>query len=108
MKAAEYQRRDAVLRHIYESVKEHTGKLHKDEAWENVYKVFDILGEQGCEVEITGVAKYETSKDGMAKWKNYPIKVVAGRHEFEGYLNAHAAGTVEDPFARYDINFVIW
>lgn len=108
-----------------------TGHLYRDESWEGVKLVIkdvkDALEElnskrtDGYQYEVSIAADnggYRKSNDGMSQWKQYKVELYKVHKEFNtdeeypepfmiGTLNCHAAGTVQDPFAAYDMSFCI-
>ena len=108
-----------------------TGHLYRDESWEGVKLVIkdvkDALDElnskrnDGYRYEVSIAADnggYRKSNDGMSQWKQYKVELYKVHKEFNtdeeypkpfmiGTLNCHAAGTVQDPFAAYDMSFCI-
>ena len=108
-----------------------TGHLYRDESWEGVKLVIkdvkDALEElnskrtDGYQYELSIAADnggYRKSNDGMSQWKQYKVELYKVHKEFNtdeeypkpfiiGTLNCHAAGTVQDPFAAYDMSFCI-
>jgi hypothetical protein len=52
---------------------------------------------------------YRKSNDGMSQWKEYQVDIDTPEgFNIQGTLNCHAAGSVEDPFDRYDMSLVLW
>lgn len=108
-----------------------TGHLYRDESWEGVKLVTkyvkDALDElnskrnDGYQYEVSIAPDnggYKKSNDGMSQWKQYKVELYKVHKEFNtdeeypepfmiGTLNCHAAGTVQDPFAAYDMSFCI-
>ena len=108
-----------------------TGHLYRDESWEGVKLVIkdvkDALDElnskrnDGYQYEVSITADnggYRKSNDGMSQWKQYKVELYKVHKDFNtdeeysepfmiGTLNCHAAGTVQDPFAAYDMSFCI-
>lgn len=108
-----------------------TGHLYRDESWEGVRLVTkdvkDALEElnskrsDGYQYEVSIAPDnggYRKSNDGMSQWKQYKVELYKVRKDFNtdeeypepfmiGTLNCHAAGTIKDPFAAYDMTFCI-
>jgi hypothetical protein len=89
------------------------GQQYRDEAWENVKKIFKLFGDYNIDIEITD-AKYNPggiSVDTMSpKWKawNVDFNFISKEDRplvLHYVLTAHAAGTVENPWDSYDISF---
>ena len=108
-----------------------TGHLYRDEIWEGVRLVTkdvkDALEElnskrsDGYQYEVSIAPDdggYRKSNDGMSQWKQYKVELYKVHKDFNadeeypepfmiGTLNCHAAGTIKDPFAAYDMAFCI-
>ena len=108
-----------------------TGHLYRDESWEGVRLVTkdvkDALEElnskrsDGYQYEVSIAPDnggYRKSNDGMSQWKQYKVELYKVHKDFNadeeypepfmiGTLNCHAAGTIKDPFAAYDMTFCI-
>ena len=108
-----------------------TGHLYRDGSWEGVRLVTkdvkDALEElnskrsDGYQYEVSIAPDnggYRKSNDGMSQWKQYKVELYKVHKDFNtdeeypepfmiGTLNCHAAGTIKDPFAAYDMTFCI-
>ena len=108
-----------------------TGHLYRDASWEGVRLVTkdvkDALEElnskrsDGYQYEVSIAPDdggYRKSNDGMSQWKQYKVELYKVHKDFNtdeeypepfmiGTLNCHAAGTIKDPFAAYDMSFCI-
>lgn len=73
--------------------------IYSDCYWTEVHNIFSQLNDIGCSVVINSA---EYMDDASAKIWLYDIEVEG--YKFSGVLNAHAAGSVQDPFDRYDIS----
>lgn len=107
---------NSLYKKIYDETKTLTSRLYHDESWEGVDLIrnaisncIEKVGYDG-EVLIYPVnGGYRTSKDGLSQWKEYEVEINSadGVKEISGTLNCHAAGSVKDPFDRYDMSLVI-
>lgn len=107
--------KQSAINYIYKIFKQvDHGQRYRDEAWENVRKIFNLFGEYGMDT----VGGYDTeynpggiSVDEMTpQWKKWKIDFNftdnKGREKTLVFLlTAHAAGTVQDPWDSYDITF---
>ena len=94
-----------------------TSKLYKDEYWQGPTDVFncikDIISKTGGDYELVVNVPdggYRKSKDGISEWKEYKLEIMNSNDAkpvIVGTLNAHAAGTLNDPFSAYDMSLVI-
>lgn len=94
---------------IYKAVEKLTSKLYSDEHWQGVSDVKEAITKLGFEVNISVKdGGYRTSKDGNSNWKEYDLEIIFDNITLHGTLNCSAAGSVKDPFDRYDMSLVLW
>jgi hypothetical protein len=104
---------------IYKLTSELTSHIYSDENWRGVYDVCDAIEDAGYEVEVTvkdggyrnslGGNTLYTGKHDVSYWKEYLLTITSEDGvTLEGHLNCHAAGSVEDPFDRYDMSLVLY
>lgn len=89
-----------------------TSQLFNDDYWLGKDKICELIenidGVTDFKITVDN-GGYRQNKDGDAHWKEYKLLI-----EFEnlivinGILNCHGAGTIEDPFSRYDITVSFW
>jgi hypothetical protein len=112
-----------VQKAIYKELQKNntTGKFYRDEYWagvdavrKDVQTALDSLFRKThheYESSIYPVnGGYRKSNDGMSQWKEYVVDIfIYGKKTpfMTGYLNCHAAGTIEEPFKMYDMSFVL-
>lgn len=100
------------INRIYKNAGELTSHLFSDENWQGVSLVVDaIKGTEG----ITDAGAwpenggYRSSADGLSHWKEYTVEAETELGDtIHGTLNCHAAGSVEDPFSKYDMSLVLY
>ena len=108
MKASDYKTRKRALAKLYYATRKLTAKSYFDTYWKGVNDIIDALLAEGCEVTTwCENGGYRRNSEGT-QWKEYKMEIVCGKYEFEAVLNCHAAGSVEDPFDRYDMTLIIW
>ena len=83
-----------------------TKGFHVDNRWQPVHATWNALRDAGYDVEIEP-AEYGWDDKNEPTHKVWRYTVTAEKYTFRGVLTAHAAGTVEDPMARYDISAYI-
>lgn len=101
---------------IYKNIQDLTSHIYKDDNWMAVNWLCDrirmVLSSISEDLELSVSVHdggYRTSRDGMSKRKEYALSIVnAGEEMISGTLTAHAAGSVADPFDRYDMTVVLW
>lgn len=114
----------ARINQIYRIVKKYgiDSKVYSDEAWQAISDYYRAISSLGCEVEMKpcgdlshadsiesdgGYCDY--AEDGMPRSKQYAIKIAfQDGMAISGYIKCMAAGTVQDPFSRYDTCIVLW
>lgn len=114
----------ARINQIYRIVKKYgiDSKLYSDENWQAINDYYRAISSLGCEVEMKPCGHLQNADsmesdggycdygdDGMPRSKQYAIKIMFDDGmNIDGYIKCMAAGTVEDPFSRYDTCIVLW
>lgn len=101
---------------IYKVVAPLTSHLYKDEDWSGVAFVLasirKVLSELSANLDLrVSVEDGGYRENDGAHWKEYCLAVVDEASEkqiLSGHLNAHWAGTIVDPFDRYDMTVVLY
>lgn len=101
---------------IYKAVSPMTSHLYKDEDWSGVASVFKamrvVLANLSESLDLrVSVEDGGYRENNGAHWKEYLLSIVdetTGKKMVAGHLNAHAAGTIADPFDRYDMSVVLY
>lgn len=107
--------KQSAINYIYKIYKQiDHGQLYKDEAWENVHKIFNLFPKYGMDTVGGYEAEYNPggiNVDEMTpKWKRwyYDFNFIDNKGKertITFVLKAHAAGTYDDPWRSYDITF---
>lgn len=115
----------ARINQIYRIVKKYgiDSKVYHDDNWQAIDDYYRAIASLGCEVEMKpcghldnadsmmsdgGYCDYD-EYDHMPRSKQYAINIMfEDGMKISGYIKCMAAGTVEDPFARYDTCIVLW
>lgn len=87
-----------------------TSKLYHDDHWGGVKSLIELISTVEGVTDVNFGAKdggYRKNNEGT-EWKEYMVEITTIDGKLEGMLTAHAAGSVQDPFDRYDITLVIW
>ncbi len=108
--------RRSIMNHIYREISDMTSHIYRDNDWSAVsvlcQKIRQVLTLISDDLElIISVPNggYRTSHDGMSHCKEYSLSIENnGKSIIGGTLTAHAAGSVTDPFDRYDMTVVLW
>lgn len=102
-----------MIRRLYNAVDKVTHGFYKDNGWEGVDSVLDVIentigdeGDLSVWCENGGYAK-QIGEEGNCKTWKLKIELFNGG-VIGGELNANAAGTHDDPFGRYDITCGFW
>jgi len=115
----------ARINQIYRIVKKYgiDSKVYHDENWQAISDYYRAISSLGCQVEMKPCGHLENADsiesdggycdydqyDGMPRSKQYAIKIMfEDGMNIDGYIKCMAAGTVENPFARYDTCIVLW
>jgi hypothetical protein len=114
----------ARINQIYRIVKKYgiDSRLYSDEHWQAIEDYYKAISSLGCEVEMKPCGHIENidsmesdggycdyGDDNMAHSKQYAVKITfEDGMSIEGYIKCMAAGTIKDPFARYDTCIVLW
>lgn len=98
---------------IYKAVQKPLSGIHKDDNWSHAFNVFDIISDTlGEEWDINVWCEnggYWKRIDEFPNYKEYKVKITSTTGiEINGSLKCHSAGTLEDPFSRYDITLTLW
>lgn len=100
-------------------------RLYHDEGWQAIKDYHKVISSMGCDVDIKPCANLGThgfesmesdggytdydANDNMPRSKQYAIRIsFDDGMAVDGYIKCMAAGTVEDPFSRYDTCMVLW
>ena len=107
MKASLYQTKQSAKKQLYRTISPLTSHLYHDDDWSGVRSIEAALAEEGCEVTTwcngTG---YRSNREGQ-QWKEYLMEIQCGSYHFDAILNCHFAGTMENPYAKYDMSFIL-
>jgi len=115
----------ARINQVYRIVKKYgiDSKVYHDENWQAISDYYRAITSLGCEVEMKPCGHLENADsiesdggycdydpyDHMPHSKQYAIKIMFDDGmNIDGYIKCMAAGTVEDPFSRYDTCIVLW
>lgn len=105
-----------IINRVYREIKEMTSHIYRDDNWAAVSNVLKGIREALSRISddlalsvsvIDG--GYRTSRDGTSHYKEYALSIEDnGKGIIGGTLTAHAAGSIADPFDRYDMTVVLW
>jgi len=98
--------------YIYKLVGNLTQGLFRDNDWRNVNAIWSAIDNAGIERYTTNTyyKKDEQSGELASKTWHFEIPFINKRGNEDkmlGTLNAHFAGSVQDPTESYDISFII-
>lgn len=101
-------KRTAINR-IYRVTQDITGGIYHDDYWNGPRMVVNAIKSLGYEVGLGAKdGGYRKNNDGT-QWKEYQIDIDTPEgFNIQGTLNCHAAGSMEDPFDRYDMSLILW
>ena len=114
----------ARINQIYRIVKKYgiDSRLYSDEHWQAIKDYYKAITSLGCEVEmkpcsdIRHIDSLESDggycdygEDGMPRSKQYAVRIMYDDGmNIDGYIKCMSAGTVSDPFLRYDTCIMLW
>lgn len=95
---------------IYRTVSDFCGKMHHDDAWQNVGHLIDIIKSvEGVEDVHVGAGEYfNFLNPEKGAYRDYSTTVITQFGNLYGYIRCNAAGTVEDIFKYYDITISLY
>lgn len=115
----ESNEKKSAINKIYKVTKPYTSHLYSDETWKGVDDITNAIKSLGFECELTikdggyrnslgGHTMFANGND-VSYWKEYNISITTDTGVMvNGTINCHAAGTVENPFERYDMSLVLY
>ena len=117
----------ARINQIYRIVKRYgiDSKVYSDDHWQAKDDYYRAISSLGCDFsmrpcgdssrlndwdDITSDGGYcDYAEDGMPRSKQYAVKIMYDDGmNIGGYIKFMAAGTMEDPFSRYDTCMILW
>lgn len=115
----ESNEKQKAIRRIYKTTQPVTSRIYKDDHWQGVSDICSAIEGAGFDVEVTvRNGGYRNSLGGdtlhagghdVSYWKEYLLTVTSPEGvSVDGTLNCHAAGSVDDPFDRYDMSLVLY
>ncbi|MBR4792569.1 MAG: hypothetical protein IK038_02780 [Bacteroidaceae bacterium] len=105
----------ALKNKLYKALKPINGKYYSDENWQAITDFKNIvkpLLPENLDLEVFCFdGGYRKSRDGLSQWKEYFFQIydkAASKDVLTGQINCAAAGSVEDPFSRYDVTITMY
>lgn len=101
------------INQIYKHTQSLTDHLYKDDAWQGVSNAFktieSVIGDNGeLDVWVENGGYWKTIQH-FPNYKEYRFKITLNNGiAINGSLKCHSAGTMEDPFERYDMTITMW
>lgn len=100
---------------LYKALKPINGKYYSGENWQvvtDLKAIVEPLLPDNLALDLYCYnGGYHTSKDGTAKWKEYDFDIYdyeTNKDVLNGKITCSAAGTVENPFHRYDVTITMY
>ena len=98
------------------------GKVWHDDHWQGLKDYYEVITSLGCDMEAKPCADLHNSdsigsdggytdygEDHMPRSKQYAVKITfEDGMAIEGYIKFMAAGTIQDPFSKYDSCMILW
>lgn len=107
----------SVINRLYKVVEPFTHSKYHDSGWSGVDQMIEALKNAGYDVTVSVKdGGYRNSKGGntlytgddVSYWKEFILEIPVEDKVVNGIINAHAAGTVNDPFSSYDLTCTFW
>ena len=104
--------KQAAKNFIYKITQNLTKGFFRDEAWENVQKIWETLSSQyGIDVIINN-AEYRNGENSIPTAKKWGIEIPfidnkGKERKLVGYLIASFCGEMNDPTSRYDLVLIL-
>lgn len=103
-----------IMNRIYKEVSDMTSQIYRDDDWravrflcEKIRKTLSSISDD-LKLYVSVPDGGYQSRNG-SQWKEYALSIEDAEKEIIcGSLTAHAAGSVADPFDRYDMTVVLW
>lgn len=97
--------------YVYKIVGNLTKGFFKDEDWSNIRKIWDALDANNIENELTNNYYLKDDQGNLqSKTWNFELPFINNKgnpDKLIGTLNAHFAGSVQDPTDKYDMSFIV-
>ena len=99
-----------IQRNIYKSVSDYCGKMHKDDAWQDVKTLISMIQSvNGVSDIYVGSGQYfNYTNPEKGAYRDYQITVETEFGNLYGYIRCHAAGTMDDIFKYYDMTISLY
>ncbi len=99
-----------IQRNIYKFVSDYCGKMHSDDAWQDVKTLIDMIQSVDGVTDVhVGAGEYfNYTNPEKGAYRDYQTTVVTEFGNLYGYIRCHAAGTMDDIFKYYDITISLY
>ena len=99
-----------IQKKIYNAVSEFCGKMHHDDAWQNVKHLIGLIrsvnGVTDMNVGAGQYFNYLNPEKGA--YREYETTVITNFGNLYGYIRCNAAGTMDDIFKYYDMTISLY
>ena len=99
-----------IQRNIYKSVSDYCGKMHSDDAWQDVKTLIGMIQSvDGVNDIHVGAGEYTNFLNPeKGAYRDYQTTVETEFGNLYGYIRCHAAGTMDDIFKYYDMTISLY
>lgn len=99
-----------IQRNIYKSVSDYCGKMHSDDAWQDVKTLIGMIQSvDGVNDIHVGAGEYTNFLNPeKGAYRDYQTTVKTEFGNLYGYIRCHAAGTMDDIFKYYDMTISLY
>lgn len=109
--ATENNKVHTIIRRLYKIISQHN-KIYSDSGWESVTELLnDMKNVDGVESVYTNAGVYHNylNNNTDMPYRTYELTIeTIYNKDIGGEIVCSAAGTMEDPFKRYDISCTLW
>ena len=102
-----------LMNQLYKVFNKQFGGIYSDSGWQNVDIALGALQEvDGVADVVCSAGRYENYLNGDGSRppvRRYQLEIQTQfGTQINGELMCHSAGTIEDPFSRYDMSISLW
>jgi len=99
-----------IQRNIYRYVSNYCGRMHSDDAWQDVRTLIDMIESVDGVIDVhVGAGQYTNFLNPeKGAYRDYETTVETEFGNLYGYIRCHAAGTMDDIFKYYDMTISLY
>lgn len=90
---------------LYKISRDLLNGIHRDDAWQDLHRVFDNMRENNYDVILEDTKYYDTNG---SKGKVYYFSIDNLEHKIQGHITCCFCGSVQDVMECYDMSMVLY